>query len=263
MLNAIWTINPPYNDGSAGNAPIYQRFVEKVKQHKPKAAVIIVQANWMMQKTALGKMMRRDLKVIGLKRIILNPVDVFPNAQVRTVSLICLPGYKGKVEFVDSVTKETRLINDFNEVIPFLGHAGKVDLLERLKAQSGWLTWQGNTGNTDKWRVVVSYKNFEIKKDPLGQLKVIEPNFSKQGGYRVFAEFDTEADALQALDIYKSFWKSKLVTFILKYTRVSNTLDNPQIGWVPKMSLTKVYSDQDIYTYFNLTQDEQRTVDED
>jgi hypothetical protein len=263
MLNAVWTCNPPYNDGSAGNAPIYQHFVEKVKQYKPRAAVIIVQANWMMQSTALGKQMRRDLKVIGVKRLILNPVDAFPNAKVRTVSMICEPGYQGKIEFVDAATKEQRLINNFDELIPFIGNGTKVNLLERLKAQGSWLTWQGNTGNTNKWRVVVSYKNFEIKKDPLGHLKVIDPNFAKQSGYRVFAEFDTEADAVQALDFYRSFWKSKLVSFILKYTRVSNTLDNPQIAWVPKMSLTKVYSDQDIYNHFNLTQDEQRTVDED
>jgi hypothetical protein len=263
MLNAVWTCNPPYNDGSAGNAPIYQHFVEKVKQYKPRAAVIIVQANWMMQSTALGKQMRRDLKAIGVKRLILNPVDVFPNAKVRTVSMICEPGYQGKIEFVDAATKEQRLINNFDELIPFIGNGTKVNLLERLKAQGSWTTWQGNTGNTNKWRVVVSYKNFEIKKDPLGHLKVIDPNFAKQSGYRVFAEFDTEADAVQALDFYRSFWKSKLVSFILKYTRVSNTLDNPQIAWVPKMLLTKVYSDQDIYNHFNLTQDEQRTVDED
>jgi hypothetical protein len=263
MLNAVWTCNPPYNDGSAGNAPIYQHFVEKVKQYKPRAAVIIVQANWMMQSTALGKQMRRDLKAIGVKRLILNPVDAFPNAKVRTVSMICEPGYQGKVEFVDAATNEQRCINNFDELIPFIGDANKIDLLERLKNQGSWTTWQGNTGNTNKWRVVVSYKNFEIKKDPLGHLKVIDPNFAKQSGYRVFAEFDTEADAVQALDFYRSFWKSKLVSFILKYTRVSNTLDNPQIAWVPKMSMTKVYSDQDIYTHFNLTQDEQRTVDED
>jgi hypothetical protein len=263
MLNAVWTCNPPYNDGSAGNAPIYQHFVEKVKQYKPRAAVIIVQANWMMQSTALGKQMRRDLKAIGVKRLILNSVDAFPHAKVRTVSMICEPGYQGKIEFVDAATKEQRLINNFDELIPFIGNGTKVNLLERLKNQGGWLTWQGNTGNTNKWRVVVSYKNFEIKKDPLGHLKVIDPNFAKQSGYRVFAEFDTEADAVQALDFYRSFWKSKLVSFILKYTRVSNTLDNPQIAWVPKMLLTKVYSDQDIYNHFNLTQDEQRTVDED
>jgi hypothetical protein len=263
MLNAVWTCNPPYNDGSAGNAPIYQHFVEKVKQYKPRAAVIIVQANWMMQSTALGKQMRRDLKAIGVKRLILNSVDAFPNAKVRTVSMICEPGYQGKIEFIDAATKEQRLINNFDELIPFIGNSTKINLLERLKTQSGWATWQGNTGNTNKWRVVVSYKNFEIKKDPLGHLKIIDPNFSKQSGYRVFAEFDTETDALQALDIYKSFWKSKLVTFILRYTRVSNTLDNPQIAWVPKMLMTKVFLDQDLYTHFNLTSDEQRTVDED
>ena len=263
MLNAVWLCNPPYNDGSVGNAPIYQHFVEKVKEHKPKAAVIIVQANWMMQTTALGKQMRRDLKAIGVKRLILNPVDAFPNAQVRTVSIICEPGYQGLVEFIDNSTKETRLIKNFDELIPFIGNSTKIDLLERLKNQGGWTTWQGDTGDTNKWRVVVSYKNFDIKKDPIGQLKVIEPNYAKQSGYRVFANFDTEPDAHQALLMYESFWKSKLVMFILKYTRVSNTLDNPQIAWVPKVNLSKVYTDQDLYSLFNLSEQEQRVVNED
>lgn len=262
MNNAVWLLNPPYNDGSKGNAPIYQHFVEKVKQQKPKAAVIIVQANWMMQSGKLGKQMRKDLLSIGIKRITINAVDAFPKASVRTVSMLCETGYTGDITLVDSATKEQRIIKDFNELIPFLGHSEKFDIINRLKGHGGtWKAHSGNEGNTDKWRVVVSYKNFEIKKNPLGYMKLIEPNFAKQSGYRVFAEYDTEVDAIAGLEVYKSFWKSKLVTFILKYTRVSNTLDNPQIAWVPKIALTKEYTDEDLYTMFSLTDQEKMLVE--
>lgn len=262
MNDAVWLLNPPYNDGSKGNAPIYQHFVEKVKQQKPKAAVIIVQANWMMQTGKLAKQMRKDLLAIGIKRITINAVDAFPKASVRTVSMLCETGYTGDITLVDSETKDQRVIKDFNKRIPFLGHSDKFDIINRLKGQGGtWTAHSGNKGNTDKWRVVVSYKNFEIKKNPLGYMKLIEPNFAKQSGYRVFAEYNTEADAIAGLEVYKSFWKSKLVTFILKYTRVSNTLDNPQIEWVPKINLTKVYTDEELYQIFNLTDVEKELVE--
>jgi hypothetical protein len=257
MNNAVWLLNPPYNDGSKGNAPIYQHFVEKVKLYKPKAAIIIVQANWLMQKSKLGKQMRKDLKEIGIKRLTINAVDAFPKAKVRTVSMLCESGYTGSVTLADAVTKDHRVIKNFDDLIPFLGHSGKFDLIDRLRSLGGsWTTRSGKEGDTNKWRIVVSYKNFEIKKDPLGHMKIIEPNFTKQSGYRVFSEYDTEADAISALEIYKSFWRSKLITFILRYTRVSNTLDNPQIAWVPKVALTKVYTEEEVYKLFNLTQAE-------
>lgn len=262
MNDAVWLLNPPYNDGSKGNAPIYQHFVEKVKQQKPKAAIIIVQANWMMQSGKLGKQMRSDLLAIGIKRITINAVDAFPKASVRTVSMLCESGYTGDITLVDSATKEQRVIKDFNQLIPFLGHSDKFDIINRLKGQGGtWKAYSGSDGDTNKWRVVVSYKNFEIKKDPLGYMKLIEPNFAKQSGYRVFAEYDTETDAIAGLEVYKSYWKSKLVTFILKYTRVSNTLDNPQIAWVPKFNLTKVYTDDDLYQMFNLSNQEKELIE--
>jgi len=254
MENVVWLCNPPYNDGSKGNAQIYQHFVEQVRKHRPKAAVIITQANWMMQVTALGRQMREDLKSIGIKRLILNPVDAFPNAQVRTVSMICEPGYHGPIELIDVVNNEQRFIDDFYELIPFVGNADKVGLLLKLKPNKKWTTWAGDEGNTNSWRIAVSYKNFEIKKDPLGEFKILEPDYEKQSGYRVFAEFNSEPDAQVGLFYYNSFFKSKLATFILRYTRVSNTLDNPQIAWLPKIAIDQIYTDQDLYTKFSLNE---------
>jgi hypothetical protein len=264
MNDNVWLLNPPYNDGSKGNAPIYQNFIEKVKKFKPKAAIIVVQANWLMQNSKLGKQMRKDLKSIGIKQLTLNPVDTFPKAKVRTVSLLCESGYTGPITLVDKITKESRTIKAFDDLVPFLANSDKFDIIDRIKGIGGtWTTHSGKEGDTNKWRIVVSYKNFEIKKDPLGHMKIIEPNFAKQSGYRVFAEFATEADAIQGLEIYKSFWKSKLVTFILKYTRVSNTLDNPQIMWVPKVDLNKVYTDDEIYQLFNVSQAEKDLIEND
>jgi hypothetical protein len=104
--------------------------------------------------------------------------------------MICEPGYHGPIELIDVVNNEQRFIDDFYELIPFVGNADKVGLLLKLKPNKKWTTWAGDEGNTNSWRIAVSYKNFEIKKDPLGELKILEPDYEKQSGYRVFAEFN-------------------------------------------------------------------------
>ena len=89
---------------------------------------------------------------------------------------------------------------------------------------------------------------------PLNPLKVLKPYYESESGYRVFASFHTEQDALNALPKYQSFWSSDLIVWILKKTRTSTTLDNPQLAWVPKIIIDKVFSNDDINQMFNLSQ---------
>jgi len=138
----------------------------------------------------------------------------------------------------------------------------ELSILHKLKPTTPWKTHGGGKGNTNAWRIMTSYRkeNFEII--PLNQLKVMEPNYKSQTGYRVFAEFATQAEAEQALIWYKSFWHSKLVSWILQRTRTSTTLDNPQITWVPKIVIDKTFTDQDLYKIFNLTKKQIKTIED-
>lgn len=261
LKDAVWLMNPPYNDGTAANNPIYQLFIEKVASAKPKAAVIIVQANWLMRTDSFSKNIRKNLKKIGVKKITVNPFDAFPNAQVRTVSILCETGYNGDIELVDAVSKKSVQIKNFDELIPFCFDDIKINLLKRLIPSSPMKLKSGPKLLEEKYLVATAYQNFNIGKDPVGYIRVIAPG-KKCTGYKVLAEYDTESDAEVGLKQYRSFWHSKLITFIMKYRRTSYTLDNPQISWVPIVTVDKEFEDKDLYDMFNLNEEEIKTVEE-
>ena len=48
----------------------------------------------------------------------------------------------------------------------------------------------------------------------------------------------------------------------MRKTRTSTTLDNPQLFWVPKITIDKVFTDQDLYTLFQLTDEEIKRVED-
>jgi len=261
LNNSVWLLNPPYNDGTAANNPIYQQFIEKVAESKPRAAIIIVQANWLMRTDKFSKEIRKNLKKIGIKRITVNPFNAFPNAQVRTVSLLCETGYIGDIELVDAVSKKSIQIKDFDELIPFCFDDIKVSLLKRLIPKEPLKLKAGPPVLQDKYLVATAYQNFAIGKDPVGYIRLIEPG-KKCTGYKVLQEYDTKDAAEVGLLQHRSFWHSKLITFIMKYRRTSYTLDNPQISWVPVVTVDHEFTDKELYAAFNLTPDEIATVEE-
>jgi hypothetical protein len=259
--NSVWLLNPPYNDGTAANNPIYQKFIEKVSTAKPRAAVIIVQANWLMRTDSFSKDIRKNLKRIGVKKITVNPFDAFPNAQVRTVSILCETGYIGDIELVDAVSKKSIQIKDFDELIPFCFDDVKVKLLKRLIPTDSMKLKSGPVELKNKFLVATAYQNFNIGKGPVGYIRLIEPG-KKCTGYKVLEEYDTKEDAEIGLLQHRSFWHSRLITFIMKYRRTSYTLDNPQISWVPIVKVDHEFNDQELYNMFNLTDEEIATVEE-
>ena len=261
LHNSVWLLNPPYNDGTAANNPIYQLFIEKVATAKPKAAVIIVQANWLMRTDSFSKDIRKNLKKIGVKKITVNPFDAFPNAQVRTVSILCETGYMGDIELIDAVSKKSVMIKNFDDLIPFCFDDVKLKLLKRLIPAEPMKLKSGPELLEGKYLVATAYQNFNIGKDPVGYIRLIEPG-KKCTGYKVLGEYDNKQDAEVGLLRHRSFWHSKLITFIMKYRRTSYTLDNPQISWVPIVKIDKEFNDSDLYQMFNLSEEEINTVEE-
>jgi len=261
----IVTGNPPYNAGDNGRTPIYQRFLKKLVDIKPKKVIFIIPPNWFSQpKEKLGQEVRDYLKILGVYKIQMNPVDMFDGATVNTCTVFCERDYKGDVELHSADgSSSVKLKNFYEHIIPEFDQTS-ASLIQRLKPGSPYTTYSGTKGNTNKYRIVCNYRCVKIlSKHPIDELKVIEPNYKKQSGYRVFAEFDTEAEANENLDYYNSFWHSKLVQFILRRTKTS-TLDNTQIQFVPRVSsFSKVFTDDELYKMFNLTTEEIQRVEDD
>ena len=247
--------NPPYNDGSKARNPIYHLFLENFSKNPPEYLSMVIQANWFTQPdNKLGKSVRSSLKKLGVFKIVINPYDTFETAKVKTCTVFCRRGYTGNVILVDGDTGNQTIITNLDNVILYTVDSLELSILNNLKPAQPWKTFAGNKGNPNKWRIATSYRKENFDVVPLNPLKLMEPNYQSQSGYRVFAEFDTEDQAKQALEWYKSFWHSKLVTWILKKTRTSTTLDNPQIIWIPKVAITQTFTDKDLYAMFNLNQ---------
>ena len=250
--------NPPYNDGSAGRSPIYQKFLHKLISFSPVDTVFVIPTNWMSQPDAkLGKDVRAYLKQLGVYDIQINPINAFEGARVNTCTVFCKKDYTGPVTLFNENRTKHYVIREFDQRIIIEFNNTSRSLLLRLKPEQPNSTHAGNKKDTNSFRVVTSYMCYNnLSEAPLNELKVIEPNYPKQSGYRVFASFDSAELANEHLAYLNSFWHSKLVQFILKKTRTSTTLDNPQISWVPNIILNRKFTNDDLYAYFGLTQEE-------
>lgn len=267
IMNDIKIVgNPPYNDGSKGRTPIYDKFLEKLSKIKPDSMTFIIPTNWFSQpESKLGKDVRTYLKDMGLYKIQLNPVDLFENATVSTCTVFCKKDNNNKIELLNVDSSKKYIIDDLsNHILPEFDTVSR-KLIEKLKPLVPYITYPGDKGNTNRYRIVTSYMCYNIiSENPLNEIKVIPPEYEKQSGYRVFAEFNTEQEASTAVNYYSSFWHSKLVQFILRRTRTSTTLDNPQIKFVPKVdNFNKIFTDQELYKLFSLTEIEINKIEND
>jgi hypothetical protein len=262
--NTIVVGNPPYNDGTAARNPIYQKFLKKLVQGDPDHVVFIIPTNWFSQdNNKLGKEVREHLRNLGLYKIWINPVDLFENVTVGTCTVFCKKGYVGKIELLDKMTQKSVFIQDFSQQILHELDNVTLTMLDRLKPNKPFKTYSGKQGDTSKYRIVTSYRKERFDIEPLNVLKVLPPEYKNQGGYRVFEECDTEEQANERVEELKSFWHSKIIKTIMRKTRTSTTLDNPQLRWVPVIDINKTFTDEELYKLFECTPEEVEVIEND
>lgn len=269
----FFVTNPPFNDGTGGKTPIYHKFLEDAAAAgNIEYAVCIIPTNWFSQpQNSFGKSVRASLKTLGVYKIRMNPADLFDGVQVITCNCYCKKGYTGKIKLYNEDETKFIDIDNFDEYILCAFDPIVYQLLQRLKPTDPYTLYKGNNtkkGDPSKYRVATSYRHIRPSHEiPMNRIIVIEPNYKSQGGYQVLAEFSTKEEADTARNYYASYWRSKLVWSILAKTRVSYTLDNPQIAWVPRLpagqEFDKVFTDEEIYSMHNLTAEEIAVVEAD
>ncbi len=255
--------NPPYNDEGQGRSPIYQKFLQKCLEFDPKHMIYIIPTNWFTQpNNKLGKEVRQTLRALGVYKIAVNDLDLFTTARVSTCTVFCKQAYQGDISLVNSAG-QSKIIPDFDDYILTEFDEVAEDLLMRLRPTEPFKTYKSSK-ESKKWSVATSYMCYnDLRDKPLNDIKVLPPGHKGAGGYRTFVETKTKKQAEEFVEYYDSFWHSKLVQFILKRTRSSTTLDNPQISWVPVIDIDKTYTDQELYKLFKLTKKEVSTVEND
>jgi hypothetical protein len=255
--------NPPYNDGSKGRTPIYDKFLELAISKSPQQTVFIIPINWFSQDhNTFGKTVRKHLKTLGVYKIVVNPVDMFDNAKVSTCTVYCKAGYTGTIDLVEKVTGATRIITDFNNRIIAEFDPVVLNLLDRIKPTRYYNTFpKGGDTDVTKWRVGTSYKKENFHIDPINPWRVIPPDHKGQNGYRIIASFDTEEEAKLGAKKINGYWMSKPILFILRKTRTSTTLDGPQLRYIPiQDSYDCILSEEDVCQILSLTEDEKRVI---
>lgn len=262
MKNVVILSNPPYNDGTQGRTPIYDNFLEEAILLTPAKSIFILPTNWFSQNhNSFGKKIRNYLVTLGVYRIVINPVDMFENAKVSTCTVYCLNGYVGSIIMMDKVSGKERVIDNFYDQIINEFDEVTLAILARLKPIEPYKLVRGDKTNNNLWRIGTSYKKENFHIEPLNSFRILPPNHKSPGGYVVVATFSSEKKAKDALPKINSFWKSRLVSFILRKTRTSTTLDRPQLRYVPIItSYDSILDDSDIEKLFSLSEKEKKKI---
>lgn len=258
MKNFRLVGNPPYNYQGQGRAPCYHDHLGKAVELQPKSTTVVIPTNWFSQyKLNLGKSVRKHLVDLGVHKIKVNPIDLFENAQVSTCTVYCELGYQGDITLVND-TGASFVINDFNDwILPEFNDVAR-GMLYKCKPTEPYTTHKSSEGDESLYSICTSYMCYNnLRQKPLNEIKILEPAYAKASGYRTFCQTKSKKQAEHLRECYQAFWHSNLVQFIMRRTRTSTTLDNPQISWVPVLeTLTDVYTDAEIYKAFDLTQAE-------
>jgi hypothetical protein len=281
--------NPPYTDGTAGKSNIWQKFVTSKVAESSDYCCWVLPSSFMQTNQNPMPDVRKFLKAQGMKSIKILGLNAFESASVRTIYVYCEKGYTGKTKVTDKTESYeiefdgnpvvfggsetgTRLIQRIQtnekyrlkktkdtplakKVSSYSQLSGDVQFLENLSSSNingkiGYVNTNEKLdySDCDKIRLVLGYlpsgTNFAKS---FGTMNIIMPGVIVPSYYRYFT-----CETVEEANLLKNYLESKLVTFIQQHARTSQTLDNPQIHFVPVINnLT-----QDHYSYFNLTTDE-------
>lgn len=265
------TGNPPYNGPETGRPPIYHTITDLQRRLiSPQTFSWIVQYNWMTQTSPVGQVMRKALLDMNVFKIEDNRFSGFTEATVRTCNIYCRKEHTGDIELVDKVYNKSLMIDReiFKGKLNPVYSRSEKDLLDRLKAASTdhlgfpaeWNT-KGHKYNKKPYptfAVAVSYFA-DFENGAVGKLQVVGPDRDTPGSQRIFEGYDkfaSRAEAETACAYLTSFWHSSAVRFILGRTLTSRTLDNPQISAVPVVPMDRIWDNQQLADYWQLSEEE-------
>lgn len=269
--------NPPYNDSNNGNIPIYGDFVKKALQLGETVSMVIPSSLAMSDERG-GDEIRPLVFNSKTKLIKFLPTGTFENADVETLYFSV---GKDPVSATTVTNKDRKSYKTSNyggyiwqdetllKILTKCNSAGateswiKFTRIEKPKTSSAPIktlvlvspskTVFADTNIVDRfvneYRVVTSL--LPNSRHHLDVLAIIPPGIAVKEGYTVTVCSNiTEADNLVR------YLKSKLVLFLYAKTKTSRTLRTPQLKFIPKVDLTRTWTDAELYAHFGLTEEE-------
>jgi len=271
--------NPPYNDSSVGNIPIYHLFIEKCCNYATNIALIIPAAS-ARSNERYGDSIRANIFNKNTKKIKFLPIDTF-NATVNTMFFILDKSTVFSNTIIDTLTTTSCLSAENNE---YIWHDEILHSVLRKcgsdNARESWIKFNRRDKNKQH-KMVKANTVIEINKDCIIHEVILGENDPHLNEHRVVTSFLPNAkyhlDVLwyvpkniavkigyttttvktkkEGLNLIR-YLKSDLIKFIYQSTKTSRTLRTPQLKFVPLIDLTRSWSDSEIYEHFKLTQKE-------
>ena len=271
--------NPPYNDSSIGNIPIYQKFVNKAINMATTVAMIIP-ASCSISDERHGRAIRSMLLNNHTKCVQFLSNRTFETANVKTMYFIYDQNYYGVTD-IHSMDGETYSINS-SKASYLIEKKILSEILTKcnvINSTTSWIKFDrrefDSTSNSRKVNTVIQISKDDIKyektfssdttiknhrvitsflsnsKNHLDVVWYIPPGIAVKKGYTATV-VDNEMIGMNLA----TYLKSNLCKFIYEKTKTSRSLRSPQLKFIPKVTLSKKWTDKALYKYFNLTKEE-------
>lgn len=256
--------NPPYNN--AHNRPIYQEFMEALAPRAESSCWIIPSswignANWSVSKSVRESMIQN-----GAHTVVKNQNDVFKKADVRTTTLIFNRAHSSEVTFRERESGKEMLLDKrtvLNDKVLLCFSKEELALINRIKSGKKIYVFDQNP---ETWKIGVYNINRTPKLCTLGDpLRLIDPNeFDVKHTVKYFNLFETknEQEAKETHPKLVSFWRSKLLQYLLTKVAHTYTLTPSMFEYLPEPDYSQLWTDEEIYKRYRLSDSEIDIVEE-
>lgn len=269
--------NPPYVDSSVGKIPIYDKFVKKSIELSTGIVALTIPSGFATSDERNGDSVRKLVYNKNTKKVKFLDSSTFENADVNTLYFLIDKNYSGQVTIESGSEKydTVYVAGDYIWKDKLL-----LDILKKCgteKSQESWIKFNRieKVSNSKKVNTVTCISKTEVtyevttEKDSffsshkvvtsflpnahhhLDVVWYVPPDISVKKGYTI-CETNSEIEG-QNLATYL---KSSLCKFIHSSTKTSRSLRTPQLKFLPKVDLSKNWTDAKIYKHFGFTQEE-------
>jgi hypothetical protein len=278
-------MNPPYQSSSndiRGSKSIYNDFVEKSIKDSNNV-IFISPSKWFINEDA-SDFRRKMINDFGLKSIT-NVDDLFKDsADIKGgVSYVLLQkDYTGPVLFDGSKIKFKKFISK-NEIL--IEKFSKMKTLSEVFNSGGYFNIETNDirlSNKGRYKCYASHKNGNIKyididcnKENLSKYKVLvlsasgsKKNISDMG--RMIVSYPNEVhtssfshfvvDSKEQGDMMIKYLNTKMIKYLISLKKITQRVKKDTFSLVPIIPFDREWTDELLFDYFNLTQEERNIV---
>jgi hypothetical protein len=279
--------NPPYstNPSNPDNKPIYNKFIEKYIDNCV-LMLFVVPSRWFVGGKGLDKfrefmMRRRDIAMIehedDAKKWFGNNVEikggvnyflkdamyegdcVFNNCVYNLSRYDCV--VKPMYHTIIDLTLNTESIDKL-----YMGRCFNVETNDkRLKDAGSTKCFVSKLKSNNRVKYIDNYTMSDVNRfwkvitsraahgsfSGFGEMFVGSPETIHTGSYVSF-KVDDEEKALSLL----SYMKTKFANYMLSIRKISQDINQATCKWIPLVPLDRTWTDNDVYEYFNFTQEQ-------